>query len=156
MEPKEPRAIIIDNLTTKAVTKQIVYDNTKKALSILKNVISEFQRDINVSLKGLDKRIMIEYHDKGKFEAELKIAGELLIFSMHSNIFEFDHNHSIWKSPYIFKNKLNSFCGIINIYNFLNDSFRYNRLNDLGYLIARIFINRENHYFVEGKRRIKF
>jgi hypothetical protein len=26
----------------------------------------------------------------------------------------------------------------------------------LGYLIGRIFINRENHYFVEGKRQMGF
>jgi len=50
----------------------------------------------------------------------------------------------------------NSYCGIIYIYNFLADSFKYNRLDDLGYLIGRIFINRENHYFVEGKRQMGF
>ena len=33
------------------------------------------------------------------------------------------------------------------------DSFKYNRMNDLGYLVARIFINKENHFFVEGKRQ---
>ena len=33
------------------------------------------------------------------------------------------------------------------------DSFKYNRSQDLGYLIARIFVNRENHFFVEGKRQ---
>jgi hypothetical protein len=38
----------------------------------------------------------------------------------------------------------------------LSDSFKYNRNNDLGYLIARIFINIENHYFVEGKRQLGF
>jgi hypothetical protein len=156
MNTKKPQELIVESLKTKASTKQAVYDNTKKALSLLKTVISEYQRETNNLLKGYDKRIMLEYRDRGKFEAELKIAGDLLIFSMHSNIFEFEHNHSIWKSPYILKNKLNSFCGIINIYNFLNDSFRYNRLNDLGYLIARIFINRENHYFVEGKRQLGF
>lgn len=48
------------------------------------------------------------------------------------------------------------FCGVINIYNFLADSFKYNRSNDLGYLVARIFQNRENHYFVEGKRQLGF
>ena len=26
-------------------------------------------------------------------------------------------------------------------------------MEDLGYLIARIFVNRENHFFVEGKRQ---
>ena len=48
----------------------------------------------------------------------------------------------------------NSYCGMINIYNFLSDSFRYNRSADEGYLIGRIFINREMQYFVEGKRQI--
>jgi hypothetical protein len=42
------------------------------------------------------------------------------------------------------------------IYNFLNDSFRYNRTADLGYLIARVFINHEFHYFVEGKQQTNY
>jgi hypothetical protein len=38
----------------------------------------------------------------------------------------------------------------------LNDSFKYNRVNDLGYLIGRIFVNHENHFMVEGKRQLGF
>ena len=45
---------------------------------------------------------------------------------------------------------------MINVYNFLADSFKYNRTRDIGYLIARVFINRELHYFVEGKRQLGF
>jgi len=73
---------------------------------------------------------------------------------MHSNTFEFDRNHPIWKNPYVQKNKNNSYSGIIHIYNFLADSFKYSRQDDLGYLVARIFINHENQYFVEGKRQM--
>ena len=40
--------------------------------------------------------------------------------------------------------------------NFLNDSFKYNRVNDVGYLIARIFLNNETHFFTEGKRQLGF
>ena len=47
----------------------------------------------------------------------------------------------------------NSYCGIINIYNFLADSFHFKRGEDEGYLIGRIFVNRNMHYFVEGKRQ---
>jgi hypothetical protein len=36
------------------------------------------------------------------------------------------------------------------VYNFLADSFKYNRLSDYGYIVARIFINREGYYFLEG------
>jgi len=49
--------------------------------------------------------------------------------------------------------KANSYCGVINIYNFLADSFKYKRAEDEGYLIGRIFVNRENKFFVEGKRQ---
>ena len=58
------------------------------------------------------------------------------------------------KLPIFRKNKFNAYSGIINIYNFLADSFKYSRQDDLGYLIARIFINHEKQYFVEGKRQM--
>jgi hypothetical protein len=54
---------------------------------------------------------------------------------------------------YIEEDPLRSYCGTINIYNFLADSFKYNRVNDIGYLVARLFINKENHFFVEGKKQ---
>jgi hypothetical protein len=45
---------------------------------------------------------------------------------------------------------------MINVYNFLADSFKYNRVNDTGYLVARCFINNEKHFFIEGKRQLGF
>jgi len=38
----------------------------------------------------------------------------------------------------------------------LSDSFKYSREEDLGYLIARVFINREKFYFVEGKQQMGY
>ena len=72
---------------------------------------------------------------------------------MHTDVFEFDANHLVWQSPYVQADRDNSYCGLINIYNFLSDSFKFNRNADEGYLIGRIFINRERCYFVEGKRQ---
>ncbi|MBE9467256.1 MAG: hypothetical protein IMY72_02920 [Bacteroidetes bacterium] len=107
-------------------------------------------------LKNSPNKIALEYKDRGSYEAEIKVAGDLIISNMHTNIFDFDKDHSIWKIPYVENNEMNSYCGIINIYNFLSDSFKYDRLNDVGYLIGRIFINKDNHYFVEGKRQLGF
>jgi hypothetical protein len=146
--------LILETLNEKSTVKLKAFDNTLNTFSQLKKLLAKKEREINAKLgTQIDERIKLEYIDKGKFDAQLKVASDLLIFSMHSNIFEFDRDHSIWKNSYVQKETLNSYCGIINIYNFLNDSFVFNRLDDLGYLIARIFINRENHYFVEGKRQ---
>ncbi|MDR1886628.1 MAG: hypothetical protein LBQ70_01820 [Prevotellaceae bacterium] len=154
LPPKSMKDNIVAMLKEKSAIKQLVYDNTFEMFSMLKDVLHELINDVNDEIFDTDRRIKLDYRDRGKFEAEAKIAEDILIFSMHSNIFEFDRDHSVRKTSYVQKNRLNSYCGIISIYNFLSDSFKYNRINDLGYLIGRIFINREKHFFVEGKRQM--
>ena len=150
----EKKVAIIGSLKEKSLLKQKVADNTLESFCDIKDVLENLSKEVNVSLDGIDPRIRLEYADRSNFDAQLKVAGDILLFSMHSNIFQFDREHSAWKTPYIQKNKYNAYSGIINIYNFLADSFRYSRLDDLGYLIARIFINHEKQYFVEGKRQM--
>ena len=147
---------IIETLKVKSETKQLVYDNTLKAFTVLKEELQNTVNDINAKLKNCDKRVLLEFTDRGDFEAEIKVAGDILVFSMHTNIFEFENSHNIWKTTYVKKNRMNSYSGVINIYNFLSDSFKYNRLDDLGYLIGRLFINKDDFFFVEGKHQMAF
>ena len=141
---------IINKLTKKAITKQEVYRICKSFFDMLKEVISELSEDLSKEISVLDKHVEIKYIDKGEFEIQLKFSGDTLIFHMHTNIFDFPPNHSIHKSSYIKDDNMRSFCGVIHVYNFLNDSFKYNRLNDIGHLVARIFVNKDKHFFVEG------
>ncbi len=150
----DKKAEIISTLREKSLLKQKVYDNTFQSFCTVKDVLKSLTKDINGNLSGTDSRIRLEYTDRSNFDAQLKVAGDVLLFSMHSNIFQFDREHPAWKTTYIQKNKFNAYSGIINIYNYLADSFKYSRLDDLGYLIARIFINHEKQYFVEGKRQM--
>lgn len=154
MEPNGNKDLIVKTLKDKSVLKQQVYDNTFDHFSKLKSILAAMAREINSDIGDSDKRIRMEFRDRGRFDILLKVAGDILVFSMHTNVFEFDRNHPVWKIPYVQKNHNNSYCGVINIYNFLADSFKYSRMEDLGYLIARVFINHENQYFVEGKRQM--
>jgi hypothetical protein len=147
---------ILQTLKGKALEKQRVYDNTFEIFQLVKEVLHELANEMNEELQGVDKRVKLEYRDRGQYEAEIRVAGDILVFSMHSNVFQFDRSHTIWKTSYAKQNEMNTYCGMINIYNFLTDSFRLNRLDDLGYLVGRIFINRDNRYFVEGKRQMSF
>ncbi|MDR0711182.1 MAG: hypothetical protein LBF67_02385 [Prevotellaceae bacterium] len=147
---------ILQTLKGKALEKQHVYDNTFEIFQLVKEALHELANEMNEDLQGIDKRVKLEYRDRGQYEAEIRVAGDILVFSMHSNVFQFDRSHIIWKTSYAKQNEMNTYCGMINIYNFLTDSFRLNRLDDLGYLVGRIFINKDNHYFVEGKRQMSF
>ena len=156
MMENKTNEIILELLKEKSSLKQDVFYSTLSVFKELKDVVKEVVNDLKLKVAAIDKRLIINYKDKTEFEIELQVAGDVLIFQMHTNVFEFDISHQIWKTSYVKEQPSNSFCGVINIYNFLADSFKYNRRNDLGYLVARIFQNRENHYFVEGKRQLGF
>ena len=148
------RERILSTIVEKSSLKQKVFDNTFTTFNELKDTLFEMASELDDALEGkLDRRVRLEYRDRGKYEAQLQIANDILIFQMHTDVFEFDNNHVIWQNPYVQADKSNSYCGIINIYNFLSESFKQNRNQDGGYLIGRIFINRERMFFVEGKRQ---
>lgn len=156
MTNSNSREQIIDMLANKSVTKYQVYDNTLEAFEAIKQILQDIAKEVKEELKKRKADIPLEYKERGKYEVEFKVAGDLLVFAMHTNIFEFPKAHVVMQSKYIKEDKLRSYCGNICIYNFLADSFKFNRLNDVGYLIGRIFINKDKHYIVEGKRQLGF
>ena len=145
---------LFDAVVAKSSLKQEVYANTLVAFNEFKKQTVSLTEDYSKTIKQTKWPIPFEYKDRGTFEFELKFGSDILIFFMHTNVFEFSRDHEVMKTSYIKKDKERSYCGIIHIFNFLADSFRYNRTNDIGYLIGRIFVNRESHYFIEGKREI--
>lgn len=152
---QQVRERIKETLIKKGNLQQMVYDNTFSVFNDLKETLNEMSAELNDELDGvIDKRIKIEYRDRGKFECQLQVAEDMLIFIMHTDIFEFNREHEIWSNPYVRNTPDNAYCGVINIYNFLADSFKYNRNSDEGYLIGRLFINHEMQYCVEGKRQL--
>jgi hypothetical protein len=138
----------------KGAFKQKVYSATFESMQVLKNAIKELSKEYQLLSKAQQKDIPFYYQDKGDFQVELRFAGDMLIFMMHTNIFEFSRDHYIMKSHYIKEDPKRSYCGIIHVYNFLADSFKYNRINDTGYLIGRVFINQDKHFYIEGKREL--
>ena len=96
METTPLRSRILDTVVRKSNLKQRVFDNTFAAFNLLKETLLEMASEMDDELDGkLDKRVRIEYRDRGKFEAQLQVASDLLIFQMHTDVFEFDANHII-------------------------------------------------------------
>ena len=141
-------------LIKKGNLKQQVYQNTFNAFELFKQSIRDLESEYHSASSKDPQAIPFTHQERGDFEAHLQFAGDVLIFMMHTNVFEFSRYHEVMKTAYIKEDEDRSYCGIINIYNFLADSFRYNRVQDVGYLIGRIFVNKDMCYFVEGKREV--
>ncbi len=143
---KQIYSILVD----KGALKQKIFDNTLETLRLIKQACRELETEINGQLQSVpEARIRLKFRNITQFQADLKVAGDLLVFFMHSNIFQFDPNHPAWKSKVIKDDEKASFVGVIHIYNFLADSFKYNRMEDMGWLIRRIFVNKDNMFWLE-------
>ncbi len=151
MELKET---LKDLVFTKSELKQNVYQATKDSFELFRRETRELIELFRARSREEGHQIAFEFTDRGDFEFEVKFAGDILLFMMHTNVFEFSRDHQVMKTPYVREDPRRSYCGVIHIYNFLADSFAYQRDNDLGYMIGRVFINNERHYFIEGKREL--
>lgn len=148
------RQTILNLLQSKSKLKQDVSQETHVVFSKLKTAIEQEVVSIKPSIH--DDRIRLHAEEKGDNELKVMIGSDALIFQMHSNVFRLQDDHEAWEGNYLKNNESNGYFGVIHIYNFLADSFIYSRLNDSGFLIGRIFINRESHILVEGEGQLGF
>lgn len=143
-----------DLVFSKSELKQNVYQATKDTFELFRKETRELIDLFRERCRAEGRQVAFEFTDRGDFEFEVKFAGDILLFMMHTNVFEFSRDHQVMKTPYVREDPKRSYCGVIHIYNFLADSFVYQRDNDLGYMIGRVFVNNERHYFIEGKREL--
>ena len=152
MIEEEKMTLICNQLNAKSNLKILTYSQTKNAFEMLKKEANAFPE----TFKSLfpESEVIVKFETKQNQCFNLQYGSDVLFCYLHSNIFEFNRDHEVMKTPYIRENKDRSFCGVISIYNFLTDSVLFDRLNDSGYLIGRIFINCEAHCYIDGKREV--
>lgn len=141
-------------LITKGQLKQDIFGITLETMRLFKDCAKSFEDYYRNEYADDHEDVIVHYTNKNQYQFQLQFAGDVLVFLMHSNIFEFSRDHEVMRTSYIKEDKSRSYCGMIQIFNFLGDSFKYNRINDLGYMIGRIMINKDGHYYIEGKREL--
>ncbi len=143
---------VCSQLNSKSLTKISVYKNAEAAFRFFKQHAENFVHIYEDSFPN--SRVDVIYENKQPQSFHLQFGSDILLFLLHSNVFAFNRDHEVMRTSYIKEDKNRAYCGLISIYNFLTDSLLYNRHNDLGYLIGRLFINSDNHYYIDGKREI--
>jgi len=137
----------------RSALKRDVFELGKVRFAGLKGALKTDMERLAKDVHGKDDRLEIKYHDRNEFECGCTVAGDYILFHMHTNVFRLDSGDAEALYPvsdYLKENSDRAYCAVIHVYNFLADSFRFERSNDAGYLVTRIFINVEGHFFVEG------
>lgn len=138
----------------KAPVTAMVMQNVTAWYEVFKSEIQKLNKRLHTDFEKKIDRVTVQYKENGDRQCFLRVGEDMIYFHLQSNVFKLDDNHTLYKSSYLKANSYNAYCGIICVYNFLSESIVKTREGDQGFLIARIFINRENHFFVEGKKQI--
>ncbi len=156
MQEQDPLQYIIKTLENKSCVKQKAFRNLLQLFHGLEDAASRLVKEIIKKSEGVDDDIQIAVLPISDHEFHVRVAGDLLVFIMHTNIITFDKEHAVAKTPYVAANANRKYFGQIMVYNFMADSIKYNRENDPGYLVSRILVNYENHFFLEGEGKLGF
>ena len=141
-------------LESKSTAKQITYKNLLDSFNILMKESKRVINELKKKTKPGDDDVTEDFYEINEHEFHAKLAGDLLVFVLHTNVVTLPPDHPVMNDPYIQQNDVNRYFGQIMIYNFMSDSFKFNRQNDPGYLIARLLINHEARYVIEGNGRL--
>jgi len=152
--PEDPLERIRTMLEYKSTAKQITYKKLLTAFDILAKESKRIITELKKKVKPGDSDVTLDFRKINAHEFQMKAAADMVIFVLHTNIVTFDDAHEIMKDPYIRAAELNRYFGQIMIYNFMSDSLEFNRLNDPGYLLARLLINHEGRYIIEGEGKL--
>ncbi len=153
---QNPAESIAEILLNKSTIKQQAYRNVCKAFKQLKDEAKSLIKELSKKTSERDSDIQLKVIPVSDQEFHVRVAGDLLVFVLHTNIITLTDEYDYNKSEYVAEKPVRKYLGQINVYNFMSDSFEFNRLNDPGYLLARLMINFENHFIVEGDRQIGF
>ncbi len=145
---------IVDLLKNKSAIKQDIFEGTQGAFKQLLELVKE--QIASYKLKIEDTRVRLNVVEKNTTEFHVYIGSDVLVFQMHSNVFKLQEQQENWNTPYLKEDVTRGYFGIIHIYNFLAESFLQNRYNDQGYLIGRIMVNKDHHFFMEGQGQLSF
>ena len=139
---------ICNQLHTKSILKISVSKKAEKAFYHFKFHAQNFEKIFKEEYP--DSEVCVLFENKHTQSFYLQFGSDILLFMLHSNVFAFNRDHEVMKTAYIKEDKNRAYCGQISIYNFLTDSLFYQRYNDLGYLIGRVFVNNDNHYLKDN------
>jgi hypothetical protein len=146
---------ILKKLQTTSKLKYNLFEMTEELFQQLELICHELSQEIQKANKE-EKPVPIKLERINDFEFIFRIGGDVLIFILQSNIVRLPDDTYLSRSKYLKEDNTLRYFGQILIYNFISDTITYGRLDDPGYLIGRILLNREKKFFLEGDRKIVF
>jgi hypothetical protein len=144
---------IVTSLREKGLLKRQVLKATAGIFAIMKSMAKQLAEELDKQMEHIAKDFLdVDFINDGENEFQVQFGEDALIFSMQTNVVIFADPHVLADNMHVRQDSARGYFGIITVHNFLAESVRYNRLEDAGILLARLMVNCEGHFYIEGMR----
>lgn len=145
---------IFDLVKAKFPINCLIIENANKHFAYIRHYLRQLSLDLTEVLSSTNKRYQAKYFESDTNQTEIQIGEDTIWFHLHPNLFRISESNPAYRFSYLKENISLAECAVINVYNFLTDTIINKRETDFGVLIARIFINSENHFIMETRKPI--
>lgn len=146
---------ILNKLQYTSQQKLNLFQNTASVFEQLWECCRKIEQELSEA-SAKDASFSINLQKINDHEFHFRFGTDVLVFILQSNVVRLPDEAYLSKSKYLKSDKSLRFFGQILVYNFMSDTLIYGRLDDPGYLIGRMLLNKENKFFIEGDRKIVF
>ncbi|MEE1346992.1 MAG: hypothetical protein U0K36_03830, partial [Bacteroidales bacterium] len=126
------RNAIVSLVGPKAKLRKQVEANITEGFETLCSVLQQMADEYSEAL-GPD--VAVRYERRASHVALFTLDADVLVFVQLTDVFNFDRDNQALKTPYVKEDAQRAAVGIVNVYNFMTDSFKYDRDEDMGYLV---------------------
>src|SRR3546814_4366456 len=98
---------ILDNMKGRAALKQVVYKEVHQIYKEMVESLETLSGRLREDISGLEE-VEVELRELNPFESMLKFGSDVLIFSMHTNVFYVNPAHFIHKNAYVKRSEENT------------------------------------------------
>src|SRR6478609_10007987 len=111
MEPElDPLEHIQCLLENKSAAKQVTFRNLLNAFEVLAKESKRIATELKKRVKKVgDSDVTVDFTRVNDHEFQVKLAGDLLIFVLHTSIVTFDDESEVMKNPYIKEKEINRY-----------------------------------------------
>lgn len=150
---------MFSNIVTKIQSTSKLKQNLFVQVSDLFQLLEQSSRTLAKKLEvacGPENLVPLKIVKSNDFEFSFQAGEDVLVFILQSNIVRLSEETYLSKSKYLKSDESLNYFGQILIYNFLDETIKNERLDDPGYLLGRLMVNRENKFFLEGDRKMVY
>lgn len=141
---------IYETLRGKSALNKKVMTETQQAFALLRECSEKTALKLREIIVSKKDELEAKVDDGGEHNFSVEIGPDVIAFTNVHDVSAPSADMACLKSDYVREDPSRAYFGQILVYNFLTTSYLQRKMDEPGYMVARILVNKDGRFTVEG------